>query len=140
MNREYDYYDEAHLFVAAARILAHQRKNTPPAVEDICELLSFSTEWGAMMCRRLQQLGAVDTIADSFQTRVFVADHSKLEEIPRQEQEAAPGFGRDLEKFREQKNNLTGKVEAIHSELAKKKKDLFADLEKKLKEQQKQTL
>jgi len=137
MIREHDFYDEAHLFIAAVRILAHQRKNTPPAVEDICGMLSFSTEWGAMICRRLQQLGAVDTIADSFQTRVFVADHRRLEEIPRQEQEAAAGFGRDLEKFREKKKNLTGKVEAIQAELTKKKKDLFADLEQKLKEQQK---
>lgn len=140
MTREHDFYDEAHLFVAAVRILAHQRKNTPPAVGEICSLLSFSTEWGAMMCRRLQQLGTVDTIADSFQTRVFVVDHRQLEEIPRQEQEAVTGFGRDLEKFREQKKNLTGKVEAIQAELSKKKKDLFADLEQKLKEQQKSSL
>ena len=137
MTREHDFYDEAHLFVAAVRILAHQQKNTPPAVEDICGLLSFSSEWGALMCRRLQQLGVVGTIADSIQARVFVADHRKLEEIPRQEQEAAAGFDRELEKFREKKKNLTGKVEAIQSELSKKKKDLFADLEQKLKKQQK---
>ena len=137
MNREHDFYEEAHLFVAAVRILAHQRKNTPPSIEDICGLLSFSTEWGTMMCRRLKQLGAVDTIAGSYQTRVFVADHRTLEEIPRREQGAAAGLGKDLEKFREKKKNLTGKVEVIQSELAKKKKDLFADLEKRLKEQSK---
>jgi hypothetical protein len=140
MDREHDFYQEAHLFVAAVRILAYQRKNTPPAVEDICRLLSFSTEWGAMMCRRLEKLGVVDTITDSFQTRVFVADHRRLEEIPRQEQEASANFGRDLDKFREKKKSLTGKVEAIQAELTKKKKDLFADLEKKLKEQQKEPL
>ena len=137
MDSEHDFYQEAHLFVTAVRILAYQRKNTPPTVEEICRLLSFSSEWGGMMCRRLQKLGVIDIITDSFQIRVFVADHRKLEEIPRHEKEAATGFGRDLEKFQEEKKNLTGKVEAIQAELTKKKKGLFADLEKKLKEQQK---
>ena len=137
MDSEHDFYQEAHLFVAAVRILAYQRKNTPPTVKEICRLLSFSSEWGGMMCRRLQKLGVVDIITDSFQIRVFVDDHRKLEEIPRHEKEAESGFDRDLEKFREEKKNLAGKVEAIQAELTEKKKGLFADLEKKLKEQQK---
>ena len=138
MNSTDDLYSEAHLFVAAVRVLAHKKSNTPPSLKEICQALSFSEEWGAMMCRRLEQLGAVDTIEDSFQTRVFVADHQKLEEIPHREKEAAAGFDQELAEYRKKRQNLTSKVEAIQSELAKKKKDLFADLESKLKNEQKE--
>jgi hypothetical protein len=135
MNSSDDFYSEAHLFVAAARVLSHQKNNTPPFVEEICQVLIFSGEWGALMCRRLKQLGVVDTIEDSFQTRVYVIDHLKLEEIPRREKEAASGFDKELAEYQKKRKDLTGKVKAVQSELAKKKKDLFADLESKLKKQ-----
>jgi len=138
MNSTDDFYSEAHLFVAAIRVLFHQKKNTPPSLEEICQALLFSEEWGAMMCRNLKQLGVVDTVEYSFQTRVYVADHLKLEEIPRQENESASDFDKELAKYQEKRNNLTTKVEAIQSELARKKKNLFADLESKLKKQKKE--
>ena len=91
-----------------------------------------------MMCRDLKRLGVIDTIEDSYQTRGYVADHSKLEEIPRQEKEAASGFDKELAEYQKKCKDLTTKVEAIQSELAQKKKDLFTDLENKLKEQNKE--
>ena len=138
MNSSDDLYSEAHLFVAAVRVLSHQKKNTPPSLEDICQALYFSEEWGAMMCRKLKGLGVVDIIEDSYQTRVYVADHRKLEEIPRQEKEAASGSDQELAEYKEKRRKLASKVEAIQSELAQKKKDLFTDLENKLKEQNKE--
>ena len=117
------------------KLLSHQNKNTPPSVEEICQALFFSEEWGAMMCRKLKQLGVVETIEDSFQARVYVADHLKLEEIPHLEKEAASGFDKELAEFQKKRKDLTSKVEGIKSELVKKKKDLFADLESKLKKQ-----
>ena len=107
-------------------------------MEEICQPLLFSGEWGALMCRKLKQLGIVDTIEDSFQTRVYVADHRKLEEIPRQEKEAASGFDKELAEYLKKRKDLTSKVKDVQSELAKKKKDLFADLESKLKKQNKE--
>jgi hypothetical protein len=138
MSSTDDLYSEAHLFVAAVRFLSHQKKNTPPSLAEICQALFFSEEWGAMMCRELQRLGVIDIIEDSYQTRVYVADHRKLEEIPRQEKGAASGFDKELEEYKEKRRKLASKVEAIQSELARKKEDLFADLETKLKEQNKQ--
>ncbi len=134
MPRQNDFYSDAHIFVAAVRILSYQKNNTPPSVEDICGLLSVSGEWGNMMCRRLKQLGAVETLEDSFHTRVFVGNHHKLEEISREENEEDVGFAKDLEKFHESKKALASKVEKIQADLNQKKQNLFADLEKKLKE------
>jgi hypothetical protein len=138
MSSTDDLYSEAHLFVAAVRVLTHQKKKAPPSLAEICQTLFFSEEWGAMMCRDLKRLGVIDTVEDSYQTRVYVADHSKLEEIPRHEKEAASGFDKELAEYQKKRQDLTSKAEAIQSELARKKKDLFADLENKLKKQNKE--
>ena len=46
-------YDEAHLFVAAIRILQH-KKNSAPPIEEVCELISISVEAGLSVSRKLR--------------------------------------------------------------------------------------
>jgi hypothetical protein len=69
----------------------------------------------------------------SFGTRFFIRDHRKLEEIPRGE------LGRRLEdevkKFQDMQKTITRRVESFHAEQAGKKKNMFAEMEKKLKEE-----
>jgi DNA-binding IscR family transcriptional regulator len=127
-----DFYTEAHLLVAAMRVYEHTHAR-PATIEEICHMLAFSTEHAGIICRRLEDLGIVESVQGSFGARLFIRDHRKLEDIPRSE------LGRSLEdevkKFQNLQRHLTQKIESLKSEQAEKKKSLFAEMEKKLKEE-----
>ena len=127
-----DLYTESHLFVAAVRVHEHVSA-TPATLEDVCRMLGFSTEHAGLICRRLEDMGVLEAVEGSFGARLFVRDHCKLEEIPRGE------FGRKLEdevkKFQDSQRAFTQKIETLQAEQAGKKKSLFAEMEKKLKEE-----
>lgn len=133
MNRpEPDLYTEAHLFVAALRIHEH-RSAQPATLEDLCRLLDFSAERGGIVLRRLAELGAVEVVQGSYGDRVFLRDHLRLEEIPRGE--TGKRLEEELRRFREHQRQIERKVEAIQAKQAGKKKSLFAEMEKKLREE-----
>lgn len=127
-----DFYTEAHLLVAAIRVHEHVHSR-PATIEDVCRLLAFSAEHAGIISRRLEDLGVIEAVQGSFGTRLFVRDHLKLEDIPRGE------FGRKLEdevkKFQDTQRSFTQKIESLKAEQAGKKKNLFAEMEKKLKEE-----
>lgn len=129
-----DFYTEAHLITAAIRILEHQHA-TPPSVEQVCEILAFSIEQGHRLCNRLKEMGIIDITSGAFGTRLFIVDHLKIEEIPRGE--TGSSMETELRKFQDSQKGLEKKVETIKAEQEKKKKDLFADLEKQFKKQTK---
>jgi len=127
-----DLYSEAHLLVAAIRLHEHAQAR-PATLEDACRMLGFSTEHAGIIRRRLVELGALESVQGSFGERLFIRDHLKIEEIPRGE------IGRRLEdevkKFQDLQRNFTQKIETLQAEQAGKKKNLFAEMEKKLKEE-----
>ena len=127
-----DLYTEAHLLVAAIRLFEHTHAR-PATIEELCHMLAFSSEHAGIICRRLEELGIVESVQGSFGARLFIRDHRKLEDIPRSE------VGRTLEdevkKFQDLQRNLTQKIESLKSEHTGKKKNLFAEMEKKLKEE-----
>jgi hypothetical protein len=127
-----DFYTEAHLLVAAIRVHEHVHSR-PATIEDVCRLLAFSAEHAGIISRRLEDLGVIEAVQGSFGTRLFLRDHLKLEDIPRGE------FGRKLEdevkKFQDTQRSFTQKIESLKAEQAGKKKNLFAEMEKKLKEE-----
>ena len=127
-----DLYSEAHLLVAAIRLHEHTQAR-PATLEDACRMLGFSTEHAGIIRRRLVELGALESVRGSFGERLFIRDHLKIEEIPRGE------IGRRLEdevkKFQDLQLNFTQKIETLQAEQAGKKKNLFAEMEKKLKEE-----
>ncbi len=126
-----DQYTEAHLYVAAIRILQH-KEGGAPALEDVCALVGVSVELGTTICRHLEKEGIVNILSDPFSLRLTVANHLTIEKLPKkvsQENQLA----RELERFQAQKSDVDRKAAAIQAELAKKKQDLFADIEAKLK-------
>ncbi|MEJ5359039.1 MAG: hypothetical protein WHT06_10220 [Desulfobacterales bacterium] len=131
-NRELDLYTEAHLLVAALRIHEH-RSAQPATLEDLCRLLDFSAERGGIVLRRLADLGAVEVVQGSFGDRIFLRDHLRIEEIPRGE--TGKRIEEELRRFRESQRQIERKVEAIQAEQAGKKKSLFAEMERKLREE-----
>ena len=123
-------YKNAHLFVAAVRVLEHC-KAAPPAIEDVCEMLSISVEQGSYICRKLKEYQAIEMIESAYGPRLFIKDHRKLEEIPAEEQEDR--LGEALKEFQTSRQQHSQKIAAIKKNQQEKKKNLFADLEKQLK-------
>jgi hypothetical protein len=131
-GRPRDLYTEAHLLVAAIRVHEHVHAQ-PATLDDACRLLGFSAEHAGIICRRLEELGVLESVGGSFGARLFIRDHLKIEDIPRGE------VGRRLEeevkKFQDVQRHFTQKIETLQAEKAGKKKSLFAEMEKKLKEE-----
>lgn len=128
-----DEYTEAHLFVAAVRILQH-RQHSPPAVEEVGEMLGISVELAHAIRRRLTDLGIIQSLTDPFTTKVSVADHLAIEKLPKEEREENV-LARELEKFQASKKDMDKKVADIQAELERKKKAMFADVEKMFKKE-----
>jgi len=126
-------YQEAHLVVAAIRVLQYT-KGTPPSIEEVSGMLKFSTEMGHAICRKLEKLHIIETVTDPFSVKVSILDHLKLEKIPK-ETESADTLRRELENFQAKKTDMDKKVAAIQAELKKKKDSMFADLEAQLKKE-----
>ncbi len=125
-----DFYANAHLTVAAIRICEH-RNSTPPSLEEICDTLSFSIEKVSLILRRLKEMDIIDVVKGSYGDRFFIRDHLKLEDIPRGQEENK--LEEELKKFQDTQKALSQKVESFKAEQTKKKKDLFSEMEKKLK-------
>ena len=124
-------YDDAHLFMAAIRVITHQEQS-PPNLAKVCTALNLSTERGGFLCRRLAEIGAVEQVKGAYGDRLFVRDHLKLEDLPREDQ--ADRLQDELSRFQEAQKGLTSKVENIRAEQARKQKDLFSEMEKKLRQ------
>jgi hypothetical protein len=122
-------YDDAHLFVAAVRFLSH-RDQTPPNLDQICQSLRLSPEHGGLLCRRLTEIGVIERVTGAYGDRLFVRDHLKLEDLPRTAQ--PDRLQNELDRFQQAQKGLTSKVENIRAEQERKRKDLFSEMEKKL--------
>jgi hypothetical protein len=128
-----DAYTEAHLFVAAIRVLHHQG-GCPPNLEDVCTMVRLSVELGHTLCRKLVKRGIIETFEDPFTIKLAVANHLDIELLPKKVTEDN-SLAKELEKFQSEKKNVEQKVATIQAEMAKKRQDLFADLEAKFKKE-----
>lgn len=126
-----DLYSMAHVFVSAIRVLDH-KEGAPPSLSDLCELLGFSDEKGNYLLNRLKDLGIVDTVKSGFSNRIVIADHLAIENLPRDQEESR--LEKELKKFKEGKDTMKDKVASIKAQQDQKKQELFADIQKKLKE------
>jgi hypothetical protein len=124
-------YEQGHLFVAALRVLKHINKR-PPSVREISELLQIAPEMGHYLCNRLARLEVVEVVEGAFEERVYLKDHLRLEELPREERPT--GLEEEVQRFKERMEQRQLELERMKSAHEEKKKDLFSDLERQLKE------
>jgi hypothetical protein len=103
------------------------------SVEDVCGLIGLSLEQGNFICKKLLEDGIIERVDGAFGTRLFIKDHLKIEEIPRKEKGSS--LEEEIRKFQDSKKGFAQKIESLKAAQAEKKKSLFADVEKKLKEQ-----
>jgi len=125
-----DFYSNAHLVVAAIRVLTHQN-STPPSMDQVCRIISFSLEQCNFICKKLKKIGIVDVVEGGFGTRLFIKNHLKIEEIPKGKKE--DDLEESLKAFQNSRKDFTQKIESFQAKQAKKQRDLFAELEEKLK-------
>lgn len=131
-SRQIDLYGESHLFVAAIRVHEHLH-GVPPTLDEIGRMLGFSGEQAGFVSRRLAEMGIVEAVHGSFGARFFIRDHCKLEQIPRGE--TGRRLEEEVKKFQDLQKTITRRVETFQAEQMGKKKSLFAEMEKKLKEE-----
>lgn len=131
-----DLYSNAHLVIAAIRIFTH-KNSKHPSMNEICKTLSFSLEQGNLICKKLKDLGIIDVVEGAFENHLFIKNHLKIEEIPRDKKEDR--LEDALKKFKDSKKDFSKKIESFQAKQAEKQKALFAELEEKLKKGSDQT-
>ena len=126
-----DPYNEAHLFVAAIRIV-HYQKQSPPTIDELCSTLNISVEAGLATCRSLEKLGIIDISEDPFSIKLAIANHLEIEKLPREVKDENK-LTKELEAFMAKKKDMDKKVETIKADLEKKRQDMHSSIEDKLK-------
>jgi hypothetical protein len=126
-------YSQAHLVVAAIRVLEH-RQSAPPSIEELCRTLEYTLEQGHMICRKLKELDIINIVEGTFGTRLSVENHLAIEEIPKDIQESH--LDKELKAFQKSRKERTKEMEvqSFKAKQEEKKKALFAEIEKKLKD------
>ena len=123
-------YAEGHLIVAAIRVHDHLH-HSPPDLGEICSCLKLTPEKAGQMIRRLEKQGIIGAVESAYGQRYTITDHLKLEELSR---DAEPSkLDEEIQRFKNERSKMEKKVESIQSKQAQKQKDLFAEIEKKLK-------
>ena len=122
-------YESAHLFIAAVRVLAH-KEQSPPDIDQVCDMLGVSKEQGGLICRRLEEIGALEAVPGAYGLRLFVRDHLKLEDLPKED--APDRLKNELNKFKAEQQKTASRIATLQADQKKKKKNLFDEMEKKL--------
>jgi len=123
-------YFNAHLVAASIRLFEHQH-HAPPSIEDVSRMLSFSTEQGSLVCKKMKDRKILDIIEGAFGTKLYLINHLLIEEIKQEEPESS--IASEVKKFQEAQKMNEQKIQAIHAEHKKKQQDLFAKLNDQLK-------
>ncbi len=97
-------------------------------------MLGLSVELGHTLCRRLAKRSIIETFEDPFSMKLAVANHLEIESLPKKVTEEN-SLAKELEKFQSERKSVEQKVAAMQAEMAKKKQDLFADIEAKFKKE-----
>jgi len=123
-------YNDGHLVVAAIRVLTHVN-GRPPAVADVLAMLAFSTEGGNLICRKLEQHGIIEASKGPYGVRLFIRDALLLEEIDRDEE--GNRLNDALEAFKSRRRDYDSEIAAFKARQKDRKSNVFAEIEKKLK-------
>ncbi len=128
--KDKNFYTNAHLVVSAIRILEH-RDTVPPSINEVCRILSFSPEQGNLICRKLADMEIINWVEGAHGTRLFVKNHLKIEEIPKETRESR--LDEELKKFKHTKKEYSKKIKSLQTDEKQRKKNLFAEIEQQLK-------
>jgi hypothetical protein len=125
-------YEDGHLVVAAVRVLSRKAAK-PPTPEDIADLLGLASEFVRSLVMELGNEGILRVVVNPFEIRAEVADHLKLEELPRETE--APTIQAELDDFMERRKKKVEETEKMFSsdEMEKTKRDKISKFDDELK-------
>lgn len=103
---------DAHLILAAIRVLGHRNQRSPRP-DEIAELLDWPEPMVRLQAARLQEVGAVTLVESAFETHVEVRDHLAIEELP---EEAPEALAEDLAAFDRRKQAETEKMSKLFAD------------------------
>jgi DNA-binding Lrp family transcriptional regulator len=123
-------YTDAHLFIAAIRILEH-RQGRSPSLKEIAEVLNLSSEETARISRRLDDAGIIGNAVSGIQERFYIIDHLLIETIPKEVK--APAMMEEVMRMKAEKEAKLNQLEVIVKK-GPVKQELFSELDKALKD------
>lgn len=128
--QDLDLYSKAHLVVAAIRILEYRKKEAP-SVDALCEIIDLPSEQGHLVCKKFHDMEIIEIVTGPFDERLFIRNHLKIEEIPKEDREAR--LKDEIEKFQNTRKDFKSKIDLFQADKAERRKNMFAEIEKKLK-------
>jgi hypothetical protein len=105
-------YEQSHLLAAAIRLLSH-KGGRPPTIEEVAALLTEPTELCRVHLRWLSERGIVTLVLNPFETRVELANHLAIEELPREEE--GRQIEEEVDEFREKFRSRQEKIGKLFS-------------------------
>lgn len=96
MEEKLDLYQEAHLVVAAVRLIAYREK-TPPSPDQVAKFLGFSLENVHYIVNKLDELGALRVMSGAFGVKLLLDDPLKIEDLA--DLETRPGIEEEIAAF-----------------------------------------
>jgi DNA-binding transcriptional ArsR family regulator len=126
-------YEESHLLVAATRVLSY-KEGRAPTIEQVSGLIDESPEVARVHLKWLSERGIVRLIQTPFESRVELANHLGLEELPREK--SGPQMEEEVDEFRQKFRSRQEKIGQLFStdEIARRdaerKKKLDEELRK----------
>jgi hypothetical protein len=126
-------YDAGHLLVASIRVLVH-RDGRPPTVAEAAAPIGLSLEIAHHLVRRLQEAGVLRAVETPFETRLVIEDHTRLEQVPREE--SGPSVASEFEMFRERQREKQSELDKLFADggIEKRRQEETRTLEEKFKQ------
>jgi hypothetical protein len=122
--------EQAHLIVAAVRVLAH-RESVPPRAAEVAELLGLAPEPVAVAVRELVELGVLREVADAYGARLELGDYPRVVE---RAAGGGPAMQSEIKSFSERRRERDQALrQQFADDLKSDKKDKFSKLEEDLK-------
>jgi len=124
--------NQAHLVVAAVRVLAY-KQGRPPSVDEVAALLEQSREVMGHQIRVLESLDILRTVKSPFDLHVELRDPSQIDALPLEE--TGPGFQDEVDDFHRKFEEKQKKLQNLFDtgEQEQRQKERFADLDDELK-------
>jgi hypothetical protein len=124
--------EDAHLLLAAIRILAH-RLGRSPQPEEVAELLELPAPTVRMQAAELADLGAIIQVESAFETHLEIGEHLRIEDLEAGRQEA---IADDLAAFDRRKQEEAEKMARLFEDgtLARKRRERLEQMDEDLRE------
>ena len=122
--------EQAHVVVAAVRVLAH-RETRPPSAEEVAALLALAPEAVNVAMRELTALGILREVVDAYGARYEIGDYLQIEELV---SGGGPAMKKELASFSEKRKERDDVLrKQFEGDLKGQRERKFSKLEEDLK-------